>query len=71
MTTTDKTDPNTLQNWEVTEKAGNFVAGTRSPGTGKTIKLTARQAETPKRNGEIIAATSKVSKKTEPSSKAS
>lgn len=68
MTTTDKADPNTLQNWEVTEKAGIFVAGTRSPGTGKIIKLTARQAETPKRNGEIIAATSK---KTEPSSKAS
>jgi hypothetical protein len=32
------------QIFEVTEKAGAFVAGKRSPGAGKTMSLTAEQA---------------------------
>lgn len=39
--------------YTVTERAGNFVAGRRSPGKGKPIDLTDAQAETPLRNGEI------------------
>ena len=37
----------------VTENAGDWVAGKRSPGKGKTIMLTKAQAQTPLRNGEI------------------
>lgn len=39
--------------FEVTEKAGLFVAGIRSPGVGKTVSLTAEQAEYPLLAGEI------------------
>lgn len=37
----------------VTDTAGNWVAGKRSPGFGKVIDLTEAQAATPLRNGEI------------------
>lgn len=37
----------------VTEKAGDWVAGKRSPGFAKIIQLTENQAATPLRNGEI------------------
>mgnify|MGYP003664337235 CR=1 FL=1 len=35
----------TKQDYLVTEKAGLFVAGKRSPGVGKTMSLTPDQAE--------------------------
>jgi len=41
------------KSYSVTERAGPFVAGRRSPGAGQSIKLTEAQAETPLRNGEI------------------
>lgn len=37
----------------VTAKAGNFVAGLRSPGVGKPIELTDEQAAYPLIAGEI------------------
>ncbi|MES5046514.1 hypothetical protein ABVB72_14640 [Rhizobium nepotum] len=37
----------------VTAKAGNFVAGIRSPGVGKPIELTEEQAAYPLIAGEI------------------
>lgn len=40
----------------VTEAAGLFVAGQRSPGAGKSLLLTGRQAEHPKRLGHIVEA---------------
>lgn len=39
--------------FSVTKQAGNYVAGQRSPGVGKEIKLTGAQAEAPVRNGEL------------------
>lgn len=39
--------------FEVTEKAGAFVAGQRSPGAGRTIPLTEEQAEHALRLGEL------------------
>lgn len=39
--------------FEVTEKAGSFVAGYRSPGAGKPIQLTDEQAYYPMIAGEI------------------
>lgn len=49
--------------YKVTKKAGTYLAGRRSPGVGKTIKLTERQAETPLRNGEIEGGPSKKTEK--------
>ena len=43
----DKTD------FMVTEKAGAFVAGQRSPGAGKTMRLTEAQAFYALRAGEL------------------
>ncbi len=43
------------KSYKVTEKAGVYVAGRRSPGAGKTIKLT----DEPLRNGEIWDASAK------------
>ncbi len=37
----------------VTEKAGAYVAGVRSPGVGKPIELTQKQAQYALINGEI------------------
>lgn len=42
--------------YRVTDHAGIFVAGQRSPGKGKTLWLGDAQAEHPERNGEIEAA---------------
>ena len=42
-----------LGKYKVTETAGPFVAGRRSPGEGKQIELTDAQAEHPLRTGEI------------------
>ncbi|MHA7881719.1 hypothetical protein [Nitratireductor rhodophyticola] len=39
--------------FEVTEKAGAFVAGIRSPGAGKTLQLTEEQARYPLILGEL------------------
>ncbi|HCH73226.1 MAG TPA: hypothetical protein DFK19_17225 [Ochrobactrum sp.] len=39
--------------FEVTEKAGTFVAGERNPGAGKPISLTEDQAYYPLIAGEI------------------
>lgn len=39
--------------YEVTEKAGLFVAGKRSPGAGKTIELTEEQAHFALAAGEL------------------
>ncbi len=39
--------------FKVTSKAGPFVAGQRSPGAGKTIRLTEAQAHYPLILGEI------------------
>ena len=39
--------------FEVTPKAGTFVAGRRSPGAGKTISLTQEQAYFALRAGEL------------------
>ncbi|WP_395175514.1 hypothetical protein [Roseibium alexandrii] len=39
--------------YEVTEKAGREVAGVANPGAGKSIELTAAQAEHPLRIGHI------------------
>lgn len=39
--------------FEVTEKAGAFVAGQRNPGTGEPIELTEEQAFYPLITGEI------------------
>jgi hypothetical protein len=39
--------------YQVTEKAGREVAGVKSPGAGKSIELTALQAEHPLRIGHI------------------
>lgn len=39
--------------FEVTEKAGTFVAGERNPGVGKPINLTEDQAYYPLISGEI------------------
>ncbi|MBE0692315.1 MAG: hypothetical protein IH590_04315 [Aquamicrobium sp.] len=41
------------KDFTVTEKAGAFVAGMRSPGAGKTLKLTEEQAFYPLQAGEI------------------
>lgn len=41
------------QTYEVTEKAGLFVAGKRSPGAGKTIELTEEQAHFALAAGEL------------------
>lgn len=41
------------QIFEVTEKAGAFVAGKRSPGAGKTMSLTAEQAYFALQAGEL------------------
>ena len=41
--------------YRVTDLAGVFVAGQRSPGKGKTLWLGDAQAEHPERNGEIEA----------------
>jgi hypothetical protein len=41
------------KSYRVTELAGEFVAGLRNPGPGKTVELTAKQAEYPLRNKEI------------------
>jgi hypothetical protein len=39
--------------FEVTEKAGSFVAGMRSPGAGKELLLTEEQAAYALRAGEL------------------
>jgi hypothetical protein len=39
--------------FKVTKTAGEFVAGRRSPGTGKELTLTGRQAEHPHANGHV------------------
>lgn len=39
--------------FEVTEKAGTYVAGMRSPGQGKSIELTEKQAQYALISGEI------------------
>jgi hypothetical protein len=54
--------------FEVTEMAGAFVAGQRSPGVGKKIALTEEQAEYALRAGEIIrpGQASKKTKQTKP-----
>ncbi len=39
--------------FEVTEKAGAFVAGERNPGAGKPLSLTEEQAYYPLITGEI------------------
>ena len=49
----EKTKQPETKSYKVTEKAGVYVAGRRSPGAGKTIKLTDEQAASPLRNGEI------------------
>lgn len=43
------------QTYEVTEKAGLFVAGKRSPGAGKPIQLTEEQAHFALAAGELRA----------------
>lgn len=40
--------------YEVSETAGDFVAGQRSPGKGQIIELTDEQAEHPMLLGDII-----------------
>lgn len=40
--------------FKITEKAGPFVAGQRSPGAGKPIRLTEEQAEWALRAGELV-----------------
>lgn len=40
--------------YEVTDKAGDFLAGMRSPGMGKTIEMTEDEARYPLILGEII-----------------
>lgn len=40
-------------NFDVTDKAGVFVAGMRSPGAGKTMELTDEQAFYPLLIGEL------------------
>lgn len=42
------------KDFTVTEKAGAFVAGRRSPGEGKPIRLTEEQAFYPLQAGEIV-----------------
>lgn len=42
-----------MKNYTVTETAGDFVAGRRSPGAGKSIELTPEQARYPLLNKEI------------------
>lgn len=42
--------------FQVTEKAGNFVAGRRSPGAGNTLPLTAEEAHHALMLGEIVPA---------------
>lgn len=39
--------------FEVTDRAGVFVAGVRSPGKGKTLELTEEQAVDALRMGEL------------------
>lgn len=39
--------------FEVTEKAGAFVAGMRNPGAGETLQLTEEQARYPLILGEL------------------
>lgn len=43
----------TKKDYLVTEKAGLFVAGKRSPGAGKSISLTADQADYALISGEL------------------
>ena len=40
--------------FEVTEKAGLFVAGVRSPGVGKTVDLSEDQAHYALISGELV-----------------
>lgn len=47
----------------VTKLAGRDVAGQRSPGEGKTIKLTESQAAQPLRQGYISVANPKAARK--------
>ena len=43
----------TKTDFEVTGKAGNWVAGRRSPGLGKTLKLTEEEAHHALMAGEL------------------
>jgi hypothetical protein len=47
------------KSYEVTEKAGKFVAGRPSPGAGQPIRLTDEQAFYPLQFGEVKLATAK------------
>lgn len=62
-----------LKSYQVTDKAGPWVAGQRSPGVGEEIELTHAQAATPLRNGELIdpdAESKETETETDPSSNA-
>jgi hypothetical protein len=50
-----KRDKQGRREYRVTDHAGAFVAGQRSPAKGKTLWLGDAQAEHPQRNGEIEA----------------
>lgn len=50
--------------YEVTEKAGAFVAGRRSPGKGKTLLLTAEEAHYALMAGELKQPADKTGKTT-------
>ena len=52
--------------FKITEKAGAFVAGRRSPGTGKTIALTEAEARYALIAGELVSATEPATAKPEP-----
>jgi len=45
-----------MKTYLVTDKAGLFVAGRRSPGAGKTLMLKDSAAEHPKRLGHVVEA---------------
>lgn len=45
--------PEPKNDYQVTAKAGVFVAGIRSPGAGATVRLTAAQAHHALRAGEL------------------
>jgi hypothetical protein len=56
------------KDFEVTEKAGTFVAGRRSPGAGKTIKLTEAEAHHALMMGELRLASTKAKASGKPGS---
>lgn len=56
--------------FEVTEKAGLFVAGVRSPGVGKTVDLTEDQAHYALIAGELVRSVAKAAPTRKTESKA-